>query len=59
MEQDLNGHSPPVYVHCGDYWNFGKRSRGISRDEALWAPADAVAACGACQPDTELRYFDG
>ncbi|WP_349239970.1 DUF6233 domain-containing protein [Streptomyces scabiei] len=36
IEQGLNGRSP-VYVHIGDCWNAGKRSRRAARDQALRA----------------------
>ncbi|WP_435596068.1 DUF6233 domain-containing protein [Streptomyces albogriseolus] len=36
-----------------------KRSKGISRDEALWALTNGVKACGACRPDSELGYLEG
>ncbi|MEU3663983.1 DUF6233 domain-containing protein [Streptomyces sp. NPDC032940] len=59
LEQGLNRDSPPVQVHVGGCWNAGKRSKGISRDEALRALADGVKACGACRPDAELGYLEG
>ncbi|MEU9558004.1 DUF6233 domain-containing protein [Streptomyces fumanus] len=59
LEVGLNRGSPPVQVHVGGCWNAGKRSRGISRDEALRALADGVKACGACRPDTGLGYLEG
>ncbi|MGW9399375.1 DUF6233 domain-containing protein [Streptomyces sp. NPDC055642] len=59
LETGLNRDSPPVQVHIGDCWNAGKRTRGISRDEALRALADGVKACGACRPDSELGFLDG
>lgn len=59
LEQGLNRDAPPVQVHVGDCWNAGKRSKGISRDEALRALADGVKACGACRPDTELGFLEG
>ncbi|MDG9728472.1 DUF6233 domain-containing protein, partial [Streptomyces sp. DH41] len=37
-------------VHAGGCWNAGKRSAGISRDEARRA-----LACSHCRPDTGLR----
>ncbi|WP_308034676.1 DUF6233 domain-containing protein [Streptomyces solaniscabiei] len=42
LERGLNGHSPPVYVHAGDCWNAGKRSKGITQDEARRALADGI-----------------
>jgi hypothetical protein len=58
IELGLNRHAPPVYVHVGDCWNAGKRSRGISRDQARRALADGVKACPQCQPDTALGVLD-
>ncbi|MFB7655032.1 MULTISPECIES: DUF6233 domain-containing protein [unclassified Streptomyces] len=37
----LNRDSAPVQVHIGDCWNRGKRTRGISRDEARHAIVEA------------------
>ncbi|MFH9820223.1 DUF6233 domain-containing protein [Streptomyces sp. NPDC017230] len=42
-------------VHAGGCWNAGKRSAGISRDEARRALAEGVPACSHCRPDTGLR----
>ncbi|MER6420704.1 DUF6233 domain-containing protein [Streptomyces sp. NPDC001137] len=58
IELGLNRHTAPVYVHTGDCWNAGKRSRGISRDQARRALADGVKACPQCQPDTALGMLD-
>ncbi|MFB6771760.1 DUF6233 domain-containing protein [Streptomyces sp. NPDC056337] len=58
LEQGLNGHSPPVYVHTGDCWNMGKYSKGISQDQARRALADGTKACPHCRPDTALRMLD-
>ncbi|WP_327691665.1 DUF6233 domain-containing protein [Streptomyces sp. NBC_00461] len=58
LEVGLNGHAPPVFVHAGDCWMAGKRSRAISRDQARRALADGVKACGQCQPDTALGMLD-
>lgn len=59
LEQGLNRDAPPVQVHVGGCWNAGKRSKGVTRDEALRALAAGVRACSACRPDTELGYLDG
>jgi hypothetical protein len=59
LEMGLNRDTPPVQVHVGGCWNAGKRSKGISRDEALRALADGVKACSACRPDSELGFLDG
>ncbi|MEU0947050.1 DUF6233 domain-containing protein [Streptomyces canus] len=58
IELGLNRHAAPVYVHVGECWNAGKRSRGISRDQARRAPADGVKACPQCQPDRALGMLD-
>ena len=58
IELGLNRHAAPVYVHAGDCWNAGKRSRPISRDQARRALADGVKACPQCQPDTALGMLD-
>ncbi|WSB58629.1 DUF6233 domain-containing protein (plasmid) [Streptomyces cellulosae] len=55
----MNAYSAPVYVHVGGCWNTGKRSAGVSRDQALHALAEGVPACPHCRPDTELGYVDG
>ncbi|MGW6292776.1 DUF6233 domain-containing protein [Streptomyces sp. NPDC055058] len=59
LEQGLNRDAPPVQVHIGGCWNAGKRSRPISRDEALHALADGVKPCVQCRPDPELGFLDG
>jgi hypothetical protein len=58
LELGLNRHAPPVQVHAGGCWNAGKRSKGVTRDEALRALAAGVKACGACRPDSELGYLE-
>ncbi|MFG3127306.1 DUF6233 domain-containing protein [Streptomyces tendae] len=55
----LNRNSPPVQVHQGDCWNSGKRTRGISLDEARRAIAESVKPCDVCRPDSALGYLDG
>ncbi|WP_327691012.1 DUF6233 domain-containing protein [Streptomyces sp. NBC_00461] len=58
LEVGLNRHAPPVFVHVGDCWMAGKRSRAINRDQARRALADGVKACRQCQPDTALGMLD-
>lgn len=53
IEQGLNG-GVPVYVHRGDCHMAGKRSRGVTREQAMRALAEGVDACTHCRPDTEL-----
>ncbi|MDT0387848.1 DUF6233 domain-containing protein [Streptomyces dubilierae] len=59
LELGLNRNAPAVQLHVGGCWNGGKRTRALSRDEALRALADGVKACTACRPDSELRFLDG
>ncbi|WP_328749659.1 DUF6233 domain-containing protein [Streptomyces sp. NBC_00285] len=47
-----------VYVHVGDCWNAGSRSKGVERDQAVRALADGVMACPQCRPDTALGILD-
>ncbi|MEV5358050.1 DUF6233 domain-containing protein [Streptomyces sp. NPDC052693] len=58
LELGLNRNGPPVQVHVGQCWNSGKRTRAISRGEALRALAHGIKACGACRPDSELGFLD-
>jgi hypothetical protein len=58
LELGLNRDSPPVQVHVGDCWNKGKRTRGISLDEARRAITEGVKPCGACRPDSALGFLD-
>ncbi|EMF20394.1 hypothetical protein H114_32664 [Streptomyces gancidicus BKS 13-15] len=59
LERGLNSRSAPVYVHAGGCWNAGKRSDGVSREQAVRALAEGVPACSHCRPDTELGFVDG
>ncbi|MEU6663973.1 DUF6233 domain-containing protein [Streptomyces sp. NPDC046821] len=36
----------------------GKRSQGVSRDQALRALTECVPACTHCRADTELGVLD-
>ncbi|MFH8531465.1 DUF6233 domain-containing protein [Streptomyces tendae] len=58
LELGLNRNSPPVQVHQGDCWNSGKRTRGISLDEARRAITEGVKPCDACRPDSALGFLD-
>ena len=58
LELGLNRDAPPAQVHVGGCWNAGKRSKGVTREQALRALADGVKACGACRPDSELGFLD-
>lgn len=59
LELGLNRDAPPVQVHVGGCWNSGKRSRGVSREDALRALAEGVKACSACRPDSKLGFLEG
>ncbi|WP_439947150.1 DUF6233 domain-containing protein [Streptomyces sp. BBFR109] len=59
FERGLNRDSPPVAVHVGGCHMAGKRTKPISRDTALRALAEGVAACTHCRPDRELGFVDG
>jgi hypothetical protein len=58
IDVGLNPQAPPLFVHVGDCWMAGKRSRAVSREQARRALADGVKACRQCQPDTALGMLD-
>ncbi|MEV0220924.1 DUF6233 domain-containing protein [Streptomyces sp. NPDC050704] len=58
IEPGLN-RTAPLAVHVGGCWRAGKRSRGVTRDQALRAITEGVPACTHCRPDTELGIIDG
>ncbi|MFF1631572.1 DUF6233 domain-containing protein [Streptomyces sp. NPDC058272] len=58
IEQGLDSHSPPVYVHTGDCHMAGKRSKGITQDQARRALYERVPACPHCNPDSILGVLD-
>ncbi|WP_426568073.1 DUF6233 domain-containing protein [Streptomyces canus] len=51
--------SGPTYVHAGDCWAAGKRSTGVSREQARRALRDGATACSACTPDSALGLLEG
>lgn len=57
IERGLSGRAA-VYVHVGDCWDAGKRSKGISREGALRALADGVKPCPQCGPDAVLGFLE-
>ncbi|MFD9075334.1 DUF6233 domain-containing protein [Streptomyces lasiicapitis] len=57
IEQGLDGRAP-VYVHAGGCHMAGKRSRGVTQDQARRALYERVDACPHCRPDTELGVLD-
>lgn len=59
LEAGLNRDSPPNMVHVGGCHMAGKRSRGISRSDALRWLAEGIPACTHCRPDSELGYLEG
>ncbi|KUM95179.1 hypothetical protein AQI95_43380 [Streptomyces yokosukanensis] len=58
LELGLNRDAAAVYVHAGDCWNTGKRSKDIDRSTALRALTEGVTPCPHCRPDTELGVLD-
>ncbi|MER6367408.1 DUF6233 domain-containing protein [Streptomyces mirabilis] len=59
IEHGLSGQDS-MYVHTGDCWNAGKRSKGVTRDTALRALTEGGApACPHCRPDTALGILEG
>ncbi|WP_217236030.1 DUF6233 domain-containing protein [Streptomyces sp. AC555_RSS877] len=58
LELSLGGRHP-IQVHAGGCDMAGKRPRGVSREAALRALVEGVAACGHCRPDSELGFLDG
>ncbi|KPI12164.1 hypothetical protein OK006_11116 [Actinobacteria bacterium OK006] len=59
IEHGLSGQDS-MYVHTGDCWNAGKRSKGVTRDTALRALTEGGApACPRCRPDTALGILEG
>ncbi|MFI6032934.1 DUF6233 domain-containing protein [Streptomyces sp. NPDC051315] len=59
LELGLNRDAPPNMVHEGHCHMAGKRSRGISRSDALRWLAEGIPACSHCRPDSELGFLDG
>ncbi|WP_329215329.1 DUF6233 domain-containing protein [Streptomyces sp. NBC_01485] len=59
IEMGLNRDAPPNMIHVGGCHMAGKRSRGISRTDALRWLAEGIPACTHCRPDSELGYLDG
>ncbi|MGW6275662.1 DUF6233 domain-containing protein [Streptomyces sp. NPDC055060] len=57
IEQGLDGRAP-VYLHAGGCHMAGKRSRGVTQDQACQALYAQVDAGPHCRPDTELRALD-
>ncbi|MGW7083302.1 DUF6233 domain-containing protein [Streptomyces sp. NPDC054871] len=57
IEQGLDGRVP-VYVHVGNCHMAGKRSRGVTQDQARRALCEQVDACPHCRPDTELGVLE-
>lgn len=45
-------------VHTGDCWDPGKRCAPITREQAVDALRNQVAACSKCRPDTALKMLE-
>jgi hypothetical protein len=58
IERGLDGHTPPVAVHVGGCHMAGKRSVGVTEDDARRALAAQVPACTHCSPDSALGVPD-
>jgi hypothetical protein len=58
IEQGLDGRAA-VYVHVGGCHMAGKRSRGVTREQA-WrgVTVNQVKACPHCRPDTALGVLE-
>jgi hypothetical protein len=59
IEMGLNRDAPPNAVHVGGCHMAGKRSKGISRTDALRWLAEGIPACTHCRPDSELGFLEG
>ncbi|WP_086560305.1 DUF6233 domain-containing protein [Streptomyces africanus] len=57
IERGLSGRGA-VYVHVGGCWNAGKRSKGVTQEQALHALAEGVKPCPQCEPDNALGFLD-
>jgi hypothetical protein len=57
IEQGLDGRAA-VYVHVGGCHMAGKRSRGVTQEQARQALHERVDACPHCRPDTELGVLE-
>ncbi|MGW5736986.1 MULTISPECIES: DUF6233 domain-containing protein [Streptomyces] len=57
IEQGLDGRAP-VYVHVGGCHMAGKRSKGITQDQARRALYERVDACPHCRPDSDLGVLE-
>lgn len=57
IERGLQGRRT-VYVHAGGCWNAGKRSRGVTREQAVRALTDGIDPCPACRPDSALGILE-
>ncbi|MFD5134299.1 DUF6233 domain-containing protein [Streptomyces olindensis] len=57
IERGLSGRDA-VYVHAGGCWNAGKRSKGVTQEQALHALAEGIKPCPQCEPDNALAFLD-
>ncbi|WP_371749884.1 DUF6233 domain-containing protein [Streptomyces sp. NBC_01283] len=58
IEQGLDGRAA-AYVHVGGCHMAGKRSKGITQDQARRALNEGVDDCPQCRPDAELGVLEG
>ncbi|MEU6660014.1 DUF6233 domain-containing protein [Streptomyces sp. NPDC046821] len=57
IEMGLGGRAP-VYVHVGGCHMAGKRSQGVTREQARRALWEQVPGCPHCGPDAALGVLD-
>ncbi|MFM9368930.1 DUF6233 domain-containing protein [Streptomyces sp. Da 82-17] len=58
IELGIGKERRPIAVHAGGCHMAGRRSRPISRDEAMRSLANGVEACGHCRPDSALGLLE-
>jgi hypothetical protein len=58
LQLSLGGRHP-LAVHTGGCHMAGPQPKGVTREAALRALTEGVAACSHCRPDTELGYLEG
>ncbi|MEU7642498.1 DUF6233 domain-containing protein [Streptomyces sp. NPDC039016] len=54
VQLSIGGEGHPIAVHVGGCRTAGRRTRPLSRDQAMRALAEGLEPCAICRPDTEL-----
>ncbi|GGX40927.1 DUF6233 domain-containing protein [Streptomyces noursei] len=54
VQLSIGAEGQPIAVHAGGCRSAGKRTRPVSRDQAMRALVEGLEACVLCRPDTEL-----